>query len=218
MFPRFSRAGTPTLRWPAGPAFASSNVRALNASVLRNSAGRWRESVRAVLTQSDWRCFSNHEAPLRDPQRCPALASLEFLHDLLHQGLGGPRGHLAHTGISAFDPLFLLIHSSIDRVLALWQLAHPGAAWAEAGAAAMGTRAVPKGSLVDAHTPLVPFYAHNSSHPGGPEAGWSTGAFLTSAMLRNWRRLGYSYLDVDAWDAAASSPADLLARVLAVYR
>lgn len=36
MFPRFSRAGTPTLRWPAGPAFASSNVRALNASVLRN--------------------------------------------------------------------------------------------------------------------------------------------------------------------------------------
>lgn len=54
----------------------------------------------------------------------------------------------AHTGISAFDPLFLLIHSSIDRLLALWQLAHPGAAWAEAGRAAMGTRAVRKGSVV----------------------------------------------------------------------
>ncbi|KAL4451595.1 hypothetical protein ABPG75_007257 [Micractinium tetrahymenae] len=157
MFPRFSRAGTPTLRWPGGPAFAASNIGALNASVIRNSAGRWRESMRAVLSQSDWRCFSNHDAPLRmshlqtaiaaDPQQCPPLASLEFLHDLLHEGLGGPQGHLAHTGISAFDPLFLIIHSSIDRLLALWQLAHPGAAWAEAGNATMGTRAVPRGSL-----------------------------------------------------------------------
>lgn len=35
---------------------------------------------------------------MQEPQLCPALASLEFLHDLLHEGLGGPRGHLVGAG------------------------------------------------------------------------------------------------------------------------
>lgn len=75
-----------------------------------------------------------------------ALRSAVAAHHCSRLGLAPPPQ--AHTGISAFDPLFLLIHSSIDRLLAIWQLAHPGAAWAEAGTAAMGTRAVPKGSVV----------------------------------------------------------------------
>lgn len=30
----------------------------------------------------------------QDPGRCRALSSFEFVHDLLHRGLGGPNGHL----------------------------------------------------------------------------------------------------------------------------
>lgn len=71
---------------------------------------------------------------------------------------------------------------------------------------------------VDAHTPLVPFYAHNTSSLGKAVAGWGKGTFVTSAMLRDWRRLAYTYPDVDAWEAAARSPAYLLARVLDAYR
>ncbi|EFN57197.1 hypothetical protein CHLNCDRAFT_143609 [Chlorella variabilis] len=149
-FPRFSPRGTLTLRWPQAAASGSamrSNTSALNASVLAHSGGAWREGVRQLLAEPDWHCFSNHEAPLREPQRCRALSSLEFVHDLLHRGLGGPSGHLAHTSIAAFDPLFTLLHASMDRLLAMWQLAHPHD-WVSSGVAGGGTLAVPRGSKV----------------------------------------------------------------------
>lgn len=53
----------------------------------------------------------------------------------------------AHTSIAAFDPLFTLLHASMDRLLAMWQLAHPHD-WVSSGVAGGGTLAVPRGSKV----------------------------------------------------------------------
>eukprot|EP01084_Bolivina_argentea_P165706 287835_1 len=45
-------------------------------------------------------------------------------HGFAHTLLGGPGGHLSRTSTASDDPIFYLIHSSIDYFWALWQDCH----------------------------------------------------------------------------------------------
>jgi tyrosinase len=49
---------------------------------------------------------------------------LEDLHNQVHMWVGGT---MSEIPVAAFDPLFWAHHAMIDRIWALWQLAHPGA-------------------------------------------------------------------------------------------
>jgi tyrosinase len=48
---------------------------------------------------------------------------LEDLHNQVHMWVGGT---MSEIPVAAFDPVFWAHHTMIDRVWALWQLAHPG--------------------------------------------------------------------------------------------
>jgi tyrosinase len=50
-------------------------------------------------------------------------AQLEDLHNQVHMWVGGT---MSEIPVAAFDPVFWAHHTMIDRVWALWQLAHPG--------------------------------------------------------------------------------------------
>jgi tyrosinase len=66
------------------------------------------EQVSAILKLTDFEDFS---------------AQLEDLHNQVHMWVGGT---MSEIPVAAFDPLFWAHHAMIDRVWALWQLAHPG--------------------------------------------------------------------------------------------
>ncbi|KAK1700074.1 hypothetical protein BDP55DRAFT_645836 [Colletotrichum godetiae] len=49
--------------------------------------------------------------------------SIEDVHNAVHDYIGGNMGFPA---ISAFDPIFWLHHTNIDRIFAIWQVCNPG--------------------------------------------------------------------------------------------
>jgi tyrosinase len=67
------------------------------------------EQVSAVLGLNDFDDFTNQ---------------VEDLHNQVHVWVGGT---MSEIPVAAFDPLFWAHHTMIDRIWALWQLAHPGA-------------------------------------------------------------------------------------------
>lgn len=50
--------------------------------------------------------------------------SIESLHDTIHS-LTGNNGHMTFLDYSAYDPLFWLHHTNMDRIFALWQVLYP---------------------------------------------------------------------------------------------
>ena len=49
---------------------------------------------------------------------------IEQIHNAVHVWVGGT---MSEIPVAAYDPLFYAHHTMIDRLWALWQLAHPGA-------------------------------------------------------------------------------------------
>ncbi|OMP87567.1 Tyrosinase [Diplodia seriata] len=47
--------------------------------------------------------------------------SLENFHGNYHGIIGGSAGHMSEVEVAAFDPVFWLHHSNIDRIFAIWQ-------------------------------------------------------------------------------------------------
>ncbi|EHK97206.1 putative Tyrosinase [Glarea lozoyensis 74030] len=104
--------------------------------------------------------------------------SLESIHDQVH-GFTGGGGHMSYIDYSAFDPLFMLHHTMVDRCFAIWQVINPDS-YVEPMPAQFASYTVPVGSIVDMHTPLQPFY--NSS-----------GGFWDSSSIRSTETFGYVY-------------------------
>ncbi|ESZ91618.1 hypothetical protein SBOR_7980 [Sclerotinia borealis F-4128] len=108
--------------------------------------------------------------------------SIEFLHDQIH-GLTGSGGHMSYVDYSAFDPLFFLHHSMIDRCFAIWQTLNPES-YATAKEASYSTFTMTAGSIQDVSTPLKPFY----------DAGGSN--FYSSSEVVSTETFGYAYPEI----------------------
>ncbi|KAK3674597.1 hypothetical protein LTR78_005683 [Recurvomyces mirabilis] len=119
--------------------------------------------------------------------------SLEALHDVIHS-ITGSRGHMTYLDYSAFDPLFWLHHTMIDRSFALWQTIYNDS-YVEPMAALDPTFTVKVGTVLDVDTPLVPFHSN------------ANGDFWTSTKVRSVRSLGYTYTDLgnDSIDAVKAN-------------
>lgn len=113
-------------------------------------------------------------------QRTSNLDSLESIHDVIHL-YGGLKGHMTYVPLSSFDPLFFLHHTMVDRLVSIWQVLNPDA-WIQPMANGETSYTAPKGTIQDATSPLVPFYAT-------PDTFW------TSDMARNTEVFGYTYTD-----------------------
>ncbi|KAJ6261611.1 Tyrosinase [Drechslerella dactyloides] len=131
--------------------------------------------------------------------------SLEGVHDTIH-GTVGSGGHMGFVDISAFDPVFFLHHTNIDRLFAIWQGINPGA-YQFSGRSGMGTFAIPAGAQEDLNTALPPFRQSGNQ-------------FYTSATAANTKTFGYSYPETADWNRRPGTQSlsnDIIAAVNRLY-
>ncbi|KAI0396742.1 common central domain of tyrosinase-domain-containing protein [Xylariaceae sp. FL0594] len=134
------------------------------------------------------------------------FGSFEDIHNTLHLLTGGfgsldntestPKfnGHMANVPIAAFDPIFWLHHTNIDRLLSIWQALHDDPenpdTWVTEKPADSdpegGTWVTKPGEMEDVRTPLTPFYKQ-------------PGVFWDSNDVRDTTSLGYAYPETKSW-------------------
>lgn len=74
-----------------------------------------------IADQSNYAPFSN---TAYSDGRGNWYNSLENMHDAIHS-LVGQTGHMAYLPYAAFDPIFWLHHTNVDRLFAIWQAIYP---------------------------------------------------------------------------------------------
>lgn len=178
---------TSTMRYPTSN---SANATSRNSEVVNalnpNLPSIQQRLYNLLSTFTNYTTFSN-EAWLyainpSNPDDYSTYDSIESLHDLIHGATGGDGGHMTYIEYSAFDPLFMLHHAMVDRVLGLWQSLNPKA-WLEPQPAMFGTYATAAGEMQDRKTPLSPFHRDTE------------GRFWTSDAVRDMKTLGYGYAE-----------------------
>lgn len=116
--------------------------------------------------------------------------SFESIHDAIHVTAGGESGgHLYYLDYSAFDPLFWLHHTNVDRLLAMYQITTPNTYVAN-GRIARPMAQWNQGEEKNGNSPLKPFTKN------------SRGDYFTSNDVRNTRTLGYFYRETRNNNAA----------------
>lgn len=116
--------------------------------------------------------------------------NFESPHNTVHNdiGCGNPTGHMTNLGWSAFDPIFMLHHANVDRLIAMWQATHPnnqmfGGSF-RTNSAMFGTA---RGTGYNQHSPLKPFYQANRQK------------LWTSDGVKSTRTFGYTYPELQDW-------------------
>lgn len=109
---------------------------------------------------------------------------LEDIHNVVHGLTGGPGGHMSSIKTSAFDPIFWLHHTNIDRLYAIWQALHEDdhkeETFVTTQSAGRGSFAVLPGDKEGIDTPLYPFRDTESS-------------WYTSRKVKRTEPFGYAY-------------------------
>lgn len=86
-------------------------------SNLNSNAAYLKSSVYATFTQS-----KEYATMVTDSQ---GGSNFESPHNNIHNDVGctspAPNGHMTNLGWSAFDPIFMLHHAQVDRLVAMWQ-------------------------------------------------------------------------------------------------
>eukprot|EP00475_Leptophrys_vorax_P038907 TRINITY_DN694_c0_g1_i1.p1 TRINITY_DN694_c0_g1~~TRINITY_DN694_c0_g1_i1.p1 ORF type:complete len:565 (-),score=147.18 TRINITY_DN694_c0_g1_i1:263-1957(-) len=169
-----------------------------------------RPGLYQCLHTEHWREFSNHYSlasnanPPTDkkmlerwleeekPQVYGYYASLEVVHDAIHDYIGGDGGHMSFPEIAGFDPIFFLHHCQVDRLAAIWQALHPNEKMHEETDISSGTRTHLPGATIGPTTPLTPFRT---------SVGDTGSGCYDSNMVWNIHDLGYTYPGLDKPEA-----------------
>nr|CAG8600510.1 4416_t:CDS:2 [Entrophospora candida] len=161
-----------------------SNVDATNLNVVTFCSSVFRPVLYQVLLVDEWRQFSNHGDKEDHPpdENYGHFASLEVVHDAVHDAVGGAGGHMTYPDIGGFDPIFFLHHANVDRLLAIWQACHPDV-WIIKNDYTVGSFTNLPNQPIDEDTELTPFRRTE-------DKCW------TSKEVRNITDLGYNYPDL----------------------
>lgn len=116
--------------------------------------------------------------------------SFESPHNNVHNSVGCNNGTMYDLNWSAFDPAFMLHHTNVDRLIALWQAIYPNSSIFTVVDYAGALYGLPAGN-VSADTPLKPFRIPDGN-PDGAEG------FHTSRSVRDIAVLGYTYPELQA--------------------
>lgn len=138
--------------------------------------------------------------------------SFDSPHNDVHDATGCPNGTMYDLHWSAFDPLFMLHHANVDRLIALWQAVHPNATLAGLAGPEGALYATAAGN-VSADTPLKPFrrpqqqqQRRRQQEDPGDAAMAPDNLFHTSRTALEVTSFGYSYPELalpgpDGWQA-----------------
>ncbi|KAL2209786.1 Di-copper centre-containing protein [Sarocladium strictum] len=134
--------------------------------------------------------------------------TFEAPHNTVHNDIGcsNPSGHMTNLGWSAFDPIFMLHHANVDRLIAMWQASHPNSQMFtgsyRTNSAMYGTA---RGSTYTSGTALKPFYRTSST-------------MWTSASSQSTRAFGYTYPEIQDWTmSAADLQRSVISQVNSLY-
>lgn len=171
-----------TLRSPSG---TTSNNDAVNSAFGQARVG-WRQRIFALFaTRGDWGRVSSSQYGLATSRQ--NTDSYEAVHDEIHSTIGGTNGHMSYLDVAAFDPLFWLHHTNIDRFLTMHQIIAPQN-FVASGVQSSNTAQWNAGEMKDGNTPLKPFMKDAS------------GSYYTSSDVRETRTLGYFYKETESKD------------------
>ncbi|KAL1586559.1 hypothetical protein WHR41_05229 [Cladosporium halotolerans] len=112
-------------------------------------------------------------------------SSLEALHDNIHVLTGG---HMAIVPQAAYDPVFWLHHTNVDRIFAIYQAAYPEK-WLVETAEVGSTMWYSSGTVKDSTSELQPFHQT------------SDGEYWISDNLRDTKTFNYVYSDLNSQGA-----------------
>ncbi|KAF2438104.1 Di-copper centre-containing protein, partial [Karstenula rhodostoma CBS 690.94] len=162
---------------------------------LRQQLSSLRQTIYSAITQyHSFNDFSN-DANCGDSP----ISSIETPHNNIHNAMDP--GHMSPPAVAAFDPLFWLHHSNVDRQIALFQALFPDT-YVERCIASQTTWTIQRNTPLDAGSPLTPFHRT----PGGE--------WWTSSISKNIVELGYTYPEL------IDSPNNetLISRINTLYR
>ncbi|KAI9754063.1 MAG: hypothetical protein M4579_004883 [Chaenotheca gracillima] len=178
---------TTTLRYPTNDSINAVSQNNLVGQQLDNSQGSFKDRLYNLFTAyPDYTNVSNKGWYPNDGGN---YDSFESLHDQIH-GLVGSGGHMSIIDYSAFDPIFFLHHTMIDRSFAIWQALYPDS-FVEPMASQYGTYTTSPGQTEDVNTQLTPFHQD------------SKGDLWTSALARSTKTFGYTYPELVDWNVTS---------------
>eukprot|EP00250_Pteridium_aquilinum_P024215 c2865_g1_i1 orf=195-1418(+) len=108
----FIPLGYPTVRHVSS-AYTTQNDK-LHLTLLRNAETTLVEGVHAIFHHKDWLSFSNHywSGPTEETRKYGHYSSIELVHDVLHDTIGGAGGQMSYPETAGFDPIFFFHHSN----------------------------------------------------------------------------------------------------------
>ncbi|KKA30812.1 hypothetical protein TD95_003673 [Thielaviopsis punctulata] len=194
-----------TQRYPTSNGADATSQNALAAKELDAQTSSLQQRIFTLLSRNEG--FHAFSSKVFNSTEGRPHESLEAIHDVIHVATGG-RGHLYYIPFSAFDPVFFLHHTNVDRLTAIWQAMYPDE-WITQYAAGENSYTTEIGEMVDANTPLTPFYADTD------------GNFWTSNMARDTRTFGYIYEETVGFplngSSAAMSRKNLVSAIVSKY-
>uniref|UniRef100_A0A383V433 Tyrosinase copper-binding domain-containing protein n=1 Tax=Tetradesmus obliquus TaxID=3088 RepID=A0A383V433_TETOB len=145
------------------------------------NAVSWSSQITSFIASPDWGCTWGAGS-------CSSGATrLENTHGSMHVNIGGT---MSSVPTAAKDPIFMMLHGYIDRVLQSWQGSggsSPAVWMAPAVNSAAATLFYPAGTSISASSLLAPFY---TSGWGGY---WMDGSFARIQHANPWIALPYRY-------------------------
>ncbi|CBX95782.1 similar to tyrosinase [Plenodomus lingam JN3] len=176
-----------TVRWPDSDNFTAPSRQEVFAQTFIEQSTSLISGIETAFRASN---FSGWAKQLEDP------------HGWMHGIIGGGwdetqnktkyRGHMWPLEYSAFEPLFMLHHTNVDRLWALFQALKPNVTMGTSNIGPNGNVFLENHQLVNDTTSLLPFRRAN-------------GAFWQTRDTYDTRVLGYAYPETQAWDFASTA-------------
>ncbi|KAM3470120.1 hypothetical protein MY5147_006603 [Beauveria neobassiana] len=112
-------------------------------------------------------------------------SSIEAVHNAIHWD-AGCGGQFMDSQYSAFEPLFMLHHSNVDRLWAYWQAIYPEASTFNGRYQCLSRFNTLSGTMTSLDSPLQPFRQAN-------------GEWHTSRSVNSIKTFGYAYQGLEHW-------------------
>ena len=190
-----------TLRYPTSDDVSATSQEGSCVNAFNNIRASLQDQVYQLFsTCKDYLHFSNDHA---GSSSTSCSNSIEGIHNTVHTTTGGvpstsvkTAGHMYYLATAAFDPVFWLHHTNVDRLFAMWQTINPNS-YGASQTAPHNTWTIAQGTTQDADSPLTPFYKDSGS------------TFWTTNDVKDWANtFHYTYpefVDSDGSSAAIQS-------------
>ncbi|KAK8146313.1 hypothetical protein G3M48_003261 [Beauveria asiatica] len=130
-------------------------------------------------------------------------SSLEGVHNAIHWD-AGCGGQFLDSQYAAFEPLFMLHHSNVDRLWAYWQAIYPEASTFNGRYQGLSRFSTLSGTMIGLDSPLQPFRQAN-------------GEWHTSRSVNSIKTFGYAYQGLEGYGNKNKSETEVQQSVVELF-